>query len=71
MSLVEHIGCGLLQVLLLSLGRVIDVDRVGGAVRQVAVVDGSSFSLELKTNVSSDAPSSKSKLRVTLKPCIG
>lgn len=71
LSSVEHIGCRRVQVLLLSLGRVIDVDRVGGAVRQVAVVDGSSFSLELRTNASSDAPPFKSKPRVTLKRCIG
>lgn len=57
LSVAEHTGCRLLQVLLLGLGRVIDVDRVGGAVRQVAVVDGSSFCLELKTKVSSDGPS--------------
>lgn len=49
LSLVEHVRCGLLQVLLLRLGSVIDIDRVGGAVRQVAIVDGASFCFQLGT----------------------
>lgn len=67
LGLVEHIKCRLLQVLLLRLGRVIDVDGVGGALRQVAVIDGASFCLELKTTASLDGPSIQSKPRVTYK----
>lgn len=49
LSLVEHVKCGLLQVLLLRLGGVIDVDAVRRAVRQVAVVDGASCCFQLGT----------------------
>lgn len=49
LSLVEHVGHGPLQVRLLSLGRVIDVDGVGGAVRQEDVVDGACLCFELGT----------------------
>lgn len=56
LSLVEHVGRRPLQVLLLRLGRVVNVDRVGGAVRQVAAVDGARSCLELKTTASSDGP---------------
>lgn len=49
LSLVEHVGGGFLQVLLLCLSRVINVDRVGGILRQVRTVDGASFSFQLTT----------------------
>lgn len=51
LSLVEHVRRRLLQVLLLYLGRVINVDAVGGAVRQVGVVDGASHSFQLRKGV--------------------
>ena len=49
LSLVEHVGRGLFQVLLLRLGGVVDVDAVRSAVRQVAVVDGASCYFQLGT----------------------
>ena len=49
LSPAEHLRCGLFQVLLLHLHRVIDVDRVGGALRQVDVIDGAGVCLQLRT----------------------
>lgn len=47
LSFVEHVRGGFLQVRLLRLSRVINVDRVGGLLRQVHAVDGASFSFQL------------------------
>lgn len=49
LSFVEHVRGGVLQVLLLCLSRIINVDRVGGILRQVHAVDGASFSFQLTT----------------------
>lgn len=47
LSFVEHVRGGLPQVRLLCLSCVINVDRVGGILRQVHTVDGASFSFQL------------------------
>lgn len=48
LSFVEHVSGGVLQVFRLRLSRVINVDRVGGILRQVHIVDGASFCLQLE-----------------------
>lgn len=50
LSFVEHVRGGLLQVFLLRLSRVINVDRVGGILRQVHIVDRASFCLQLENH---------------------
>lgn len=47
LSFVKHVRGGRLQVCLLCLGCVINVDRVGGILRQVNIEDGASFFFQL------------------------
>lgn len=55
LSFVKHVRGGRLQVCLLCLGCVINVDRVGGILRQVNIVDGASFFFQLKIKTRSVA----------------